>query len=67
MLTWCTFVQITQQEDVLSGSTSSSGIHHTGILEGWFGEHWWTGRAFVLVAVTVIIFCPLMFFERIGW
>ncbi|KAK9924814.1 hypothetical protein M0R45_033163 [Rubus argutus] len=52
-------------EDVLSGSTSSNGIHHTGILEGWFGEHWWTGRAFVLVAVTVIIFCPLMFFERI--
>ncbi|XP_040371576.1 amino acid transporter AVT6A isoform X2 [Rosa chinensis] len=52
-------------EDVLSGSTSLHGVHHTGILEGWFGEHWWTGRAFVLVAVTVIIFFPLMFFERI--
>ncbi|XP_050383209.1 amino acid transporter AVT6B-like [Argentina anserina] len=52
-------------EDVLSGSTSLHGVHHTGILEGWFGEHWWTGRAFVLVAVTIIIFLPLMFVERI--
>ncbi|KAL6135462.1 hypothetical protein ACLB2K_067690 [Fragaria x ananassa] len=52
-------------EDVLSGSTSLHGVHHTGILEGWFGEHWWTSRAFVLVAVTIIIFIPLMFFERI--
>ncbi|CAB4274676.1 unnamed protein product [Prunus armeniaca] len=51
-------------EDVLSGSTSKE-VHHAGILEGWFGEHWWTSRAFVLVAVTVIIFFPLMFFERI--
>ncbi|KAL6143667.1 hypothetical protein ACLB2K_054362 [Fragaria x ananassa] len=52
-------------EDVLSGSTSFHGVHHPGILEGWFGEHWWTGRPFVLVAVTIIIFIPLMFFERI--
>ncbi|KAL6139931.1 hypothetical protein ACLB2K_058232 [Fragaria x ananassa] len=52
-------------EDVLSGSTSLHGVHHTGILEGWFGEHWWTSRAFVLVSVTIIIFIPLMFFERI--
>ncbi|VVA19119.1 PREDICTED: sodium-coupled neutral amino acid [Prunus dulcis] len=51
-------------EDVLSGSTSKE-VHHAGILEGWFGEHWWTSRAFVLVAVTVVIFFPLMFFERI--
>ncbi|BFG26445.1 hypothetical protein CerSpe_127190 [Prunus speciosa] len=51
-------------EDVLSGSTSKE-VHHAGILEGWFGEHWWTSRAFVLVAVTVFIFFPLMFFERI--
>ncbi|TQD81993.1 hypothetical protein C1H46_032456 [Malus baccata] len=51
-------------EDVLSGSNSKEA-HHTGILEGWFGAHWWTSRAFVLVTVTVVIFLPLMFFERI--
>lgn len=60
------FVSFSKPEDVLSGSTSKE-VHHAGILEGWFGEHWWTSRAFVLVAVTVIIFFPLMFFERIGW
>ncbi|KAI8529316.1 hypothetical protein RHMOL_Rhmol12G0215900 [Rhododendron molle] len=26
--------------DVLSGTTSSV-VHHAGVLEGWFGVHWW--------------------------
>lgn len=51
--------------DVLSG-TSASGDHHTGILEGWFGSHWWTGRAFVLLATTLAVFAPLASFKRIG-
>lgn len=51
-------------EDVISGSTSS-GIHHAGILEGWFGELWWTGRAFVLLVLTTFIFIPLICFKRI--
>lgn len=53
------------QGDVLSG-TSSSGIHHFGVLEGWFGEHWWTGRTFVLLVATLLVFAPLGFFKRIG-
>uniref|UniRef100_A0A161XZJ6 Amino acid transporter transmembrane domain-containing protein n=1 Tax=Daucus carota subsp. sativus TaxID=79200 RepID=A0A161XZJ6_DAUCS len=51
-------------EDVISGSTSS-GIHHAGILEGWFGEFWWTGRAFVLLVLTTFVFIPLICFKRI--
>jgi sodium-coupled neutral amino acid transporter 2 len=51
--------------DVLSG-TSSSGAHHTGVLEGWFGEHWWNARAFVLLITTLFIFSPLACFKRIG-
>lgn len=51
-------------EDLLSGATSS-GVHHAGVLEEWFGEHWWTGRAFVLIALTFIVFIPLMCFKRI--
>ncbi|KAJ1413983.1 Amino acid transporter, transmembrane domain [Sesbania bispinosa] len=43
--------------DVISG-TSSSGIHHSGVLEGWFGVHWWTGRTFVLVVITFAVFAP---------
>lgn len=51
--------------DVLSG-TSSSGVHHSGILEGWFGEHWWNGRFFVLLLTTLLVFAPLSCFKRIG-
>ncbi|MBA0617963.1 hypothetical protein Godav_027365 [Gossypium davidsonii] len=50
--------------DVLSG-TSSSGVHHAGVLEGWFGEHWWNGRTFVLIVTTLGIFSPLACFKRI--
>ncbi|GMN57596.1 hypothetical protein TIFTF001_026711 [Ficus carica] len=50
--------------DVLSG-TSSSGVHHSGILEGWFGEHWWNGRFFVLLLTTLLVFAPLSCFKRI--
>ncbi|CAJ2669221.1 unnamed protein product [Trifolium pratense] len=50
--------------DVLSG-TSSSGEHHYGILEGWFGVHWWTGRTFIVLLTTVAVFAPLASFKRI--
>ncbi|KAL2522979.1 Transmembrane amino acid transporter family protein [Forsythia ovata] len=50
--------------DVLSGTTSS-GIHHPGVLEGWFGEHWWNGRFFVLLVTTLAIFAPLASLKRI--
>ena len=42
-----------QSGDVLSG-TSSSGIHHAGVLEGWFGEHWPNGCTFVLSGLVVV-------------
>ncbi|KAJ7974242.1 Amino acid transporter [Quillaja saponaria] len=50
--------------DVLSG-TSSSGVHHAGILEGWFGVQWWNGRTVVLLITTLAIFAPLASFKRI--
>ncbi|KAK7814171.1 amino acid transporter avt6a [Quercus suber] len=50
--------------DVLSG-TSSSGVHHAGVLEGWFGDQWWNGRAVVLSVTTLCIFAPLACFKRI--
>ncbi|CAJ1975468.1 unnamed protein product [Sphenostylis stenocarpa] len=50
--------------DVLSG-TSSSGVHHFGVLEGWFGQCLWTARAFVLLLTTLFVFAPLGFFKRI--
>ncbi|KAL5987488.1 Amino acid transporter avt6a [Asimina triloba] len=50
--------------DVLSG-TSSSGVHHSGILEGWFGVHWWNGRFFVLLVTTLGVFAPLTSLKRV--
>ncbi|GMP28554.1 hypothetical protein CsSME_00004051 [Camellia sinensis var. sinensis] len=50
--------------DVLSGTTSS-GIHHAGVLEGWFGSYWWSGRTFVLLVVTLAVFAPLACLKRI--
>lgn len=50
--------------DVLSGTTAG-GVHHSGVLEGWFGQHWWNGRFFVLLVATLGIFAPLACFKRI--
>ncbi|XP_047983461.1 amino acid transporter AVT6A-like [Salvia hispanica] len=50
--------------DVVSGSTSS-GIHHPGLMESWFGQEWWTARFFVLVVTTLGVFTPLAFLKRI--
>jgi len=50
--------------DVLSG-TDSGGEHHYGVLEGWFGMHWWNGRFFVLLVTTLCIFTPLACLKHI--
>lgn len=49
--------------DVLSG-TSSSGVHHAGVLEGWFGEQLWNGRFTVLLVTALAVFAPLACFKR---
>ncbi|CAL9774372.1 unnamed protein product [Musa acuminata subsp. burmannicoides] len=50
--------------DVLSG-TSSSGYHHSGVLEGWFGQHWWTSRFVILLVSMLAVFAPLACFKRV--
>jgi hypothetical protein len=51
--------------DVLSG-TSTTGVHHSGIFEGWFGPHVWNSRPIVLLATTLLVFAPLVSFKRLG-
>lgn len=51
--------------DVLSG-TLSEGVHHSGVMEEWFGYHWWTKRWFLLLLTTLFIFAPLVSFKRVG-
>lgn len=50
---------------MLSG-TWSGEIHHAGMLEEWFGKHWWNGRVAVLLMTTVSVFAPMASFKRLG-
>ncbi|XAR62004.1 hypothetical protein NMG60_11016574 [Bertholletia excelsa] len=50
--------------DVLSG-TSSDGVHYSGVMEEWFGEHWWTRRSSLLLLTTLFVFAPLISFKRV--
>uniref|UniRef100_A0A8R7QUI0 Amino acid transporter transmembrane domain-containing protein n=2 Tax=Triticum urartu TaxID=4572 RepID=A0A8R7QUI0_TRIUA len=50
--------------DVLSGTTSS-GKHHHGVFEGWFGPNRWNGRFAILLFTTLAVFTPLTCFKRV--
>lgn len=51
--------------DVLSG-TWSDGVQHSGVVEEWFGQHWWTARSSLLLLTTLFVFAPLISFKRVG-
>jgi hypothetical protein len=51
--------------DVLSG-TSTNGVHHRGVFEGWFGSQLWNSRPVVLLATTIFVFAPLVSFKKLG-
>ncbi|GMY07029.1 amino acid transporter AVT6A-like [Fagus crenata] len=50
--------------DVLSG-TWSDGVDHSGVVEEWFGQHWWTTRSSLLLLTTLFVFVPLISFKRV--
>lgn len=50
--------------DVLSG-TWSDGMRHSGVVEEWFGRHWWTTRSFLMLLTTLFVFAPLISFKRV--
>ncbi|PKI41716.1 hypothetical protein CRG98_037918 [Punica granatum] len=50
--------------DVLSGSGSSK-VHHSGLIEEWLGQHWWTSRAFLMLCTTLFVFTPLISFRQV--
>uniref|UniRef100_A0A2N9F2I9 Amino acid transporter transmembrane domain-containing protein n=1 Tax=Fagus sylvatica TaxID=28930 RepID=A0A2N9F2I9_FAGSY len=50
--------------DVLSG-TWSDGVEHSGVVEEWFGQHWWTTRSSLLLLTTLFVFVPLISFKRV--
>ncbi|OMO49997.1 Amino acid transporter, transmembrane [Corchorus capsularis] len=48
--------------DVLSGN-QPEGSEHLGVLQKWFGIHWWNSRAFALLFVLVFVMLPLVLFR----
>lgn len=51
--------------DVLSG-TSSEGVRHSGVIEEWFGQRWWTARFSLLLLTSLFVLAPLISFKRVG-
>lgn len=51
--------------DVLCGN-EFNGTTHLGILQQWFGIHWWTCRTFALLIVALFIMLPLLMLRRVG-
>ncbi|CAM8936541.1 unnamed protein product [Rhodiola kirilowii] len=50
--------------DVLSGLWAE-GIHHSGVMEEWFGQHWWTSRSSLMLLTTLFVIAPLISFRRV--
>uniref|UniRef100_A0A7N0UKM5 Amino acid transporter transmembrane domain-containing protein n=1 Tax=Kalanchoe fedtschenkoi TaxID=63787 RepID=A0A7N0UKM5_KALFE len=50
--------------DVMSGLWSQ-GIHHSGVMEEWFGLHWWTSRSSLMLCTTLFVIAPLISFRRV--
>ncbi|KAK9946343.1 hypothetical protein M0R45_011812 [Rubus argutus] len=50
--------------DVLSG-TWSDGVHHSGVMEEWFGQRWWTARFSLLLITTLLVLAPLICLKRV--
>ncbi|KAF7830900.1 amino acid transporter AVT6C-like [Senna tora] len=50
--------------DVVSGN-SPEGEVHLGILQQWFGIHWWTSREFALFIILLFVMLPLALYRRV--
>uniref|UniRef100_A0A1D1YH12 Sodium-coupled neutral amino acid transporter 3 n=1 Tax=Anthurium amnicola TaxID=1678845 RepID=A0A1D1YH12_9ARAE len=51
--------------DVLSGNRSEGAVH-LGVLQEWFGEHWWNSREVVLLLTLLFVLLPLLLLRRVG-
>ncbi|TYG65690.1 hypothetical protein ES288_D06G206400v1 [Gossypium darwinii] len=50
--------------DVLSGNQLEGSVH-LGVLQQWFGIHWWNTRAFALLFTLIFVLLPLVVFKRV--
>lgn len=50
--------------DVLSGNKNGGSVH-LGVLQQWFGVHWWNTRIFAVLLVFVFVLLPLVLCRRV--
>ncbi|KAM7516957.1 hypothetical protein LguiA_006540 [Lonicera macranthoides] len=50
--------------DVLSGARTD-GLLHSGVMQEWFGQQWWTTRSFLMFLTTLLVIAPLISFKRV--
>ncbi|XP_021295514.1 putative sodium-coupled neutral amino acid transporter 7 [Herrania umbratica] len=60
----CLIIYLIIIGDVLSGN-QPVGSMHLGVLQEWFGIHWWNTRPFALLLIVVVIMLPLVLFRRV--
>ncbi|XP_031278802.1 amino acid transporter AVT6C-like [Pistacia vera] len=60
----CLIIYLIIIGDVLSGN-QPGGLAHLGVLQEWFGIHWWNYRAFSLLFIVVFVMLPLVLLRRV--
>ncbi|KAE8689639.1 Transmembrane amino acid transporter family protein isoform 2 [Hibiscus syriacus] len=55
----CLIIYLIIIGDVLCGN-QSGGTLHLGVLQEWFGIHWWNSRAYVILLVVLFVMLPLV-------
>ncbi|KAF5736523.1 putative sodium-coupled neutral amino acid transporter 7 [Tripterygium wilfordii] len=60
----CLIIYLIIIGDVLSGN-QPEGSQHLGVLQEWFGPHWWNTRPVALLFIVIFIMLPLVLFRRV--
>ncbi|KAG4196255.1 hypothetical protein ERO13_A06G159300v2 [Gossypium hirsutum] len=60
----CLIIYLIIIGDVLSGNQPEGSVH-LGVLQQWFGIHWWNTRAFALLFTLIFVLLPLVVFKRV--
>ncbi|KAK7300463.1 hypothetical protein RJT34_11307 [Clitoria ternatea] len=60
----CLIMYLIITADVLSGKEGEGEVH-LGVLQQWFGIHWWNSREFALLVLLILILLPLVLFRRV--
>ncbi|KAI7744930.1 hypothetical protein M8C21_016829 [Ambrosia artemisiifolia] len=61
----CLIIYLIIIGDVLSGEQSGEESVHLGVLQEWFGVHWWNTRAVAILFIVVFVMLPLVLYRRV--